>query len=358
MEKSKAKVENLQKSDFEKTVQGKNVSLWTLTNKQGLSMCVTNYGAKVVALYVNKSNGKPVDVVTGYSSIDGYLNSGEIYFGAAIGRYGNRIANGKFTLNGTEYSLAQNNGPNSLHGGPGGFHAVVWDAKQINENTLELTYLSKDMEEGFPGNLSVKMIYQLTQNNEFLIDYYATTDKTTVCNLTNHSYFNLSGEGADTILDHQLQINAEGYLPTDETAIPLGEIAPVENTPMDFRNKKEIGANINDDFDALKLGNGYDHNYVLKYTKGQVSLAAVACSPVTGICMEVYTDQPGIQLYTGNYMDGSQIGKKGIAYTRRSAFCLEAQCFPDSPNRPEYPKTVLNPGETYRQTTIHKFIAK
>jgi aldose 1-epimerase len=343
------------KEAFEKVVNGKKVSLYTLVNDKGLEMKVTNFGAKVVSLMVPDKNGDLVDVVTGYNSIGGYLNSGEIYFGAAIGRYGNRIANGQFTLDGIEYKLAQNNGPNSLHGGPGGFHAVVWNANQTDKNTLELSYLSEHMEEGFPGNLDVKMVYKLTDNNEFLIEYYATTDKLTICNLTNHSYFNLSGEGSETILDHSLQINANAYLPTDETAIPLGYIAPVEGTPMDFLSPKSIGSRINDDFEALKLGNGYDHNYVLNGNPGELKLAAKACSPVSDICMEVFTDQPGIQLYTGNYMDGSQIGKTGKAYLKRSAFCLEAQGFPDSPNRPEFPSVVLKPGDTYMQTTVHKF---
>ncbi len=345
----------LKKTDFEKELNGKPISLWTLTNSNGLELSVTNYGAKVVSLLVPQIDGELVDVVTGYNNIEDYLNSGEIYFGAAIGRYGNRIAQGKFTLNGVEYTLAQNNAPNSLHGGPGGFHAVVWDAVQIDEQTLELSYLSKDMEEGFPGNLKVKMIYKLTNDDEFVIDYYAETDKKTLCNLTNHSYFNLSGEGSETILDHFLQINADGFLPTDETAIPTGAIEPVEETPMNFRKPLLIGSRIDENFEALKYGNGYDHNYVLNGERGKVEWAATVCSPVTKICMEVYTDQPGIQLYTGNYMDGSQIGKTGKAYLKRSAFCLEAQAFPDSPNQPAFPSVALSPGEVYRQTTVHKF---
>lgn len=348
----------INKSAFEKTIEGKQVSLWTIKNANGLELTVTNYGAKVVSLMVPDKNGILVDIVTGYNNIEDYLKSGEPYFGAAIGRYGNRIANGRFTLDGVDYKLAQNNSPNNLHGGPCGYHAVVWDVTQVDESTLELSYLSKDMEEGFPGNLQVKMIYKLTEDNEFLIDYFAETDKITLCNLTNHTYFNLSGEGSDTILDHVLQINADGYLPTNDVAIPLGEIADVKETPMDFTSPKIVGASIDVDFEALKLGNGYDHNYVINNNTGGITLAAKVFSPVTNIQMEVYTDQPGIQLYTGNYMNGTEIGKKGNAYLKRAGLCLEAQGFPDSPNQKQFPTTVLNPGDTYRQTTIHKFLVK
>ena len=346
------------KAAFDKKIDGKQVSLWTLTNNNGLEMTVTNYGGKVVSLLVPDKKNQLVDVVTGYNNIDDYLKSGEAYFGAAIGRYGNRIANGKFTLDGIEYILEQNNGPNSLHGGPGGFHAVVWDAKQTDESTIELTYLSRDMEEGFPGNLNVKMVYKLTDDNEFRIDYYAETDKKTICNLTNHTYFNLTGEGSDTILDHILQINADGYLPTNDVAIPYGQIEAVDKTPMDFRVPVAIGARIETDFEALKFGNGYDHTYVINRSgKGIVPTASVY-SPVSGIQMDVLTDEPGVQLYTGNYMNGTEIGKLGKPYLKRAGVCLETQHYPDSPNQPQFPSVELNPGETYKSTTIHKFSIK
>lgn len=358
LSKSNENKVGLSKAAFQKTIDGKDVSLYTLTNQNGLEMTVTNYGGKVVSLLVPDKDGEMVDVITGYNSIEGYLNSGEIYFGAAIGRYGNRIAGGEFTLEGKTYKLAQNNGPNNLHGGPGGFHAVIWDAKQTGDNTLELSYLAKDGEEGFPGNLKVRMVYELTDQDEFKIEYYAETDATTVCNLTNHSYFNLSGEGAETILDHVLQINADAYIPTDDVAIPIGHIAPVADTPMDFRTPAAIGSRINDDFIDLKYGNGYDHTYVINPAEEGLNLTAKVYSPITGIQMEVYTDQPGVQLYTGNYMDGSQIGKTGKAYLHRAGFCLETQHYPDSPNQPQFPSVVLKPGDTYRHTTVHKFSIK
>lgn len=354
MENNKNKA-GLRKSDFDKVVDGKSVSLYTLGNENGAEVSITNYGGKVVSLLVPDKNNQLVDVVTGYNSIDGYLNSGEIYFGATIGRYGNRIANGKFSIDGVEYKLKPNNGTNNLHGGEKGFHAVVWNAKQINESTLELTYLSADMEEGFPGNLDVKVIYKLNNDNQFVIDYFATTDKKTLCNLTNHTYFNLSGEGAETILDHVLKLNASYYTPTDDTAIPTGEMKEVKGTPMDFTKEKEIGAQIDDNFIDLEYGNGYDHNFVLDKQKEGVEKLGYIYSPKTNIQLDFYTDQPGVQLYTGNFMDGSQIGKKGKAYLKRSAFCLEAQYYPDSPNRPEFPSTILEPGQEYRQTTIYGF---
>lgn len=346
------------KSAFEKEIDGKKVSLWTLTNASGMEMTVTNYGGKVVSLLVPAKNGQLVDVVTGYNNIEDYLKSGEPYFGAAIGRYGNRIAGGKFTLDGITYSLAQNNGPNNLHGGPMGFHAVVWEASQLDENTLELTYTAQDGEEGFPGTLQVKMIYKLTDNNEFFIDYSATTDKKTVCNLTNHTYFNLSGEGCETILDHELMINADQYIPTDDVAIPLGHLADVEGTPMDFRKPIAIGDRIEADFQDLKFGNGYDHTYVINQSGEELSLTAQASSPVSGIKMTVYTDQPGVQLYSGNYMNGTETGKSGKPYLKRAGFCLETQKYPDSPNQLQFPSVVLNPGDTYRHTTVHHFGVK
>lgn len=348
----------ISKSAFNKIIDGKEVTLFTLTNSSGMEMTVTNYGGKVVSLMVPDQNGNFVDVVTGYSNIEDYEKSGEPYFGAAIGRYGNRIAFGKFSLDGKTYELAQNNDTNNLHGGPKGFHAVVWDGKQIDERTLELTYLSKDGEEGFPGNLQVRMVYELTDQNEFRIEYYATTDQKTVCNLTNHSYFNLSGEGADTILDHILQINADSYIPTNNVAIPIGVIASVSGTPMDFRTPTKIGLRINNEFEALQFGNGYDHTYVINKEDGKVAHTASVYSPVTGIQMDLYTDQPGVQLYTGNYMNGTETGKTGKAYLHRAGFCLETQHYPDSPNQLQFPSVILNPGETYRHTAVHQFSIK
>ncbi|MFA9391565.1 MAG: aldose epimerase family protein [Prolixibacteraceae bacterium] len=342
-------------SAFQQELGGKSVSLWTLRNAKGLEVSVTNYGAKIVSILVPDQDGNWVDVVTGYNNLDDYLKSGEPYFGAAIGRYGNRIANGQFKLDGKSYQLAQNNGPNNLHGGPNGFHNVVWDAIQIDESTLELSYFSKDGEEGFPGNLQVRMTYHINNKNEFQIEYYATTDRTTICNLTNHTYFNLSGEGADTILDHVLELHADAYIPTNDVAIPLGNIAPVEGTPMDFRTATPIGLRIQDKFQDLVFGNGYDHTYVINKGSEKLAFTASVYSPLTGIRMDVLTDQPGVQLYTGNYMNGTEIGKSGKAYLHRAGFCLETQCFPDSPNQPQFPSVVLKSGELYRHTVVHRF---
>ncbi len=346
---------NLTKADFQKKVDGKQVDLYILTNKNGLEMSVTNYGAKIVSLHVPDKNGKLVDVVMGHNNIDEYLSSQEPYFGAICGRTGNRIAKGKFTLDGKEYTLATNNGPNNLHGGPKGFHAVVWDARQVDDQTLELTYVAKDGEEGFPGNLTTKVTYQLTNDNTLQIDYDAHTDKPTIVNLTNHSYFNLSGAGDPYIGDHLLTINADAYLPTDDTNIPYGKAETVINTVMDFRTPHEIGTRIEDKFQQLTYGNGYDHNYVLNKKDNEYSLAAKAVSPKTGIVMDTYTTEPGVQLYTGNWMTGEFVGKNGKRYPKRSAFCLETQHFPDSIHQPEYPSIVLRPGEIFQSQTVYKF---
>ena len=347
--------DTLVQSDFQLDIDGKKTDLYVLKNKNGIEIYVTNYGAKVVSLLVPDKHENIVDVVLGEQSIERYLDYPEIYYGAVIGRYGNRIANAKFTLDGQEYSLAANDNGNSLHGGLKGFNSVIWDAKQIDSQSLELTYVSADGEEGYPGNLTVKMVYALTDDNEFKIAYDATTDKTTVLNLTHHSFFNLSGAGAETINDHILMLNADKYTPVDSVLIPTGEIATVEGTPMDFRNETEIGARIEDDFDQLKLGNGYDHNWVLnKAAAGELSLAAKIYSPITGVSMEVLTTEPAIQFYGGNFLKGNS-GKFGQVYPFRSAFCLETQHYPDSPNQPNFPSTVLKPGETYTQTCIYKF---
>ena len=353
--KKTADLGGLLQKDFQKTIDGKNVDLFILSNNNGMEMSVTNYGAKIVALYVPDKSRKIVDVVLGHTSIEEYLISQEPYFGAVCGRTGNRIAKGKFTLDGAEYNLAINNGTNNLHGGIKGFHAVVWDAKQIDEQTLELTYLSKDGEEGFPGNLTTTVTYRLTDDNSLKIDYKATTDKATIHNLTNHSYFNLSGAGDPYIGDHLLTINADTYLPTDETAIPYGKPEKVEGTPMDFCTPHEIGARINDDFQQLIYGKGYDHTYVLNKTESELSLCAKAVSPKTGIVMETFTTEPGVQLYTGNWMTGKFAAKEGKHYPMRSAFCLETQHFPDSINKPEYPSVVLRPGEVFISQTVYQF---
>ncbi len=344
-------------SAFEKEVDGKQTGLYVLTNKIGNEVTVTNYGAKIVSIVVPDKNGTLVDVVLGHSSIDEYLRSEEPYFGAVCGRTANRIANGKFNLDGKEYKLAINNGPNSLHGGIKGFNAVVWDVKNISQNSIELYYLSVDGEEGFPGNLSVTIIYTLTDDNALDIVYRATTDKTTILNLTNHSYFNLSGEGDPYIGDHVLMLNADTYLPTDATAIPYGDADPVKNTPMDFTASHTIGARINDDFQQLHFGKGYDHTFILnKQSENEYSFVGICESPKTGIKMEMYTTEPGVQMYTGNWMTGGFIAKNGHRYPERSAVCFETQHYPDSINKPEYPSIVLKPEETFNSRTTYKFL--
>jgi aldose 1-epimerase len=348
-------ITGLKRADFQKLVDGRQTDLFILINTNGLEMTVTNYGAKIVSLAVPDKSGKLIDVVTGHNNIDEYLSSEEPYFGAVCGRTGNRIAQGKFTLDGKTYSLAINNGPNNLHGGIKGFNAVVWDAKQTDDQTVELTYLSRDGEEGFPGNLTTTVTYRLTNDNAVQIDYRAVTDRATIVNLTNHSYFNLSGAGDPYIGDHLLQINADRYLPTDETAIPYGPPEAVEGTPMDFRQPTEIGLRINDNFQQLIFGKGYDHTYVLNKTGNEPSFCARVKSPKTGIIMTVYTTEPGVQLYTGNWTTGNFAAKNGQRYPERSALCLETQHFPDSINHPEYPSVVLRPGEQFKSQTIFQF---
>ncbi len=343
-------------ADFQKQIDGKETALYILRNRKGTEVTVTNYGAKIVSVMVPDKNGTMTDVVLGHNSIDEYLTSEEPFFGAICGRYGNRIAKGRFTLDGITYDkLAINNGPNCLHGGVKGFNAVVWDATPKDERTIELSYISADGEEGFPGELRTTVTYHLTDDNEVVISYLATTDKPTVLNLTNHSYFNLSGAGDPYVGDHILTINADYYLPTDETAIPYGPKERVESTPMDFRTPHEVGERINENFEQLLFGKGYDHTYILNKEGNELSFCARCASPKTGIVMETYTTQPGVQLYTGNWMTGDFVGKNGQRYPERSALCLETQHFPDSPNKPEYPTTVLRPGETFQSVTIYKF---
>ncbi|MDL2223200.1 galactose mutarotase [Bacteroidales bacterium OttesenSCG-928-M11] len=345
-------------ADFHKTVDGKQVDLFVLTNKNGLEATVINFGGKVASLMVPDKNGKLVDVVLGKSNIEDYMNDQEPYFGAICGRTANRIAKGQFTLNGKQYQLAVNNGPNSLHGGLKAFNSVVWDAEQVDDQTLKLTYLSKDGEEGFPGNLEVTVIYHLSDNNSFDIEYKATTDQDTIINITNHSYFNLAGEGDPCIGDQLLQINADYFLGTTPDAVPYDEPIAVEGTPFDFRKLYPIGERINDDHIQLVNGNGYDHNFNINNGGKEVVFAAKAVSPKTGIEMEVYTSQPGVQLYTSNYLDGSFVGKNGHTYPKRSAFCLETQHYPDSINHPQFPSIILRKEDTFNSKTSFKFSAQ
>lgn len=346
----------LSRANFEKVVEGKHTSLFILQNKQGSELTISNYGARIVSLMVPDKTGAFIDVVTGHNTIDEFINSEEPYFGAICGRTGNRIAKGKFTLEGKEYTLAINNGPNNLHGGLKGFNSVVWDAKQIDSQTLILSYLSKDGEEGFPGNLLVTVTYTLTDKNSVIINYEATTDKTTILNLTNHAYFNLSGAGDPTIGDHILKIDSNYYLPTDDTAIPYGKPEKTEGTPMDFSTPHEIGLNINEKTDQLVWARGYDHTYILNKKDETEYVQALECySPKTGIEMTVYTDQPGVQVYTGNWMTGNFIGKNGQRYPAQSAVCFETQHYPDSINHPEYPSIILKPEDKFESKTEFKF---
>jgi len=312
----------------------------------------TPYGGRLVSLTVPDKNGKPVNVIIGFDSVNDYRHSTESYFGATIGRYGNRIAKGKFSLDGQIYQSSINNPPNTLHGGKDGFQSVDWHSYQPDDQTIVFTYLSKDGEEGFPGNLNVKVTYSLTDSNQLKMEYEATTDKTTVINLTNHAFFNLNGEGSGAILNHSLIINADQYTPVDSTLIPTGEIASVKGTPFDFTSEKTIGQNINDSSSQLKYGKGYDHNFVLDGTG--MKLAAIATGDKTGIQMKVYTDQPGLQFYSGNFMQSKNKMRKGMD-DFRTAFCLETQHFPDSPNEPSFPSTVLKPGESYHSISIYTF---
>lgn len=348
----------MKKQPFGKTEDGRSVDLYTLTNKSGMEVMITNFGGIVVALKVPDRNGKLDDVVLGYENLDGYT-SNTAYFGAIIGRYGNRIAHGEFALDGVTYHLPQNDGDNTLHGGKVGFNKRVWTAKDISGSqgpALELTYLSKDGEEGFPGNLNVRVVYTLTDKNELRIEYFATTDKPTVVNLTNHSYFNLAGQGNGDILGHEVALHADRFTPVDQVLIPTGELRAVKGTPFDFTKPTAIGARINQDDQQLKVGRGYDHNWVLNSGgRGGLSLAAEAYDPKSGRVLDVLTTEPGIQFYTGNFLDGTIHGKGGKVYNLRYGFCLETQHFPDSPNHPSFPPTLLKPGLEYKSTTGFRF---
>ena len=347
----------IERQAFGTTEAGTPADLYTLTNKNGLEAKITAYGGVIVTLKVPDRNGEFTDVTLGYETLAEY-EKGTAHFGSLIGRYGNRIGKGKFTLNGVEYTLAQNNGENHLHGGPLGFGRKVWDAEEIAGPALKLSYLSKDGEEGYPGNLSVTVVYSLTDDNELKIGYSATTDKETVVNLTNHAYFNLAGAGEGNILGHELMLNADRFTPVDGGLIPTGELRSVKGTPFDFTQPEVIGTRIEDDDEQLKLGLGYDHNFVLNSSDGSPALAARVYEPASGRVMEVFTTEPGVQFYTGNFLNGSDTGKGGKVYQRRYGFCLETQHFPDSPNIPEFPSVVLKPGEKYETTTIYKFSAE
>jgi aldose 1-epimerase len=348
------------KESFGKLKDGKEVSVFTLVNAKGLKARITNYGAKIVSIEVPDRNGKLADVTFGYNNAEGY-EAGDHYFGSIVGRYANRIAKGKFTLDGVDYKLALNNGSNTLHGGPTGFHSQLWNAEIITKDSypsLKLTYHSPDMQEGYPGNMDVTVTYTWTADNALKIDYEATSDKNTVCNLTNHVYFNLKGEGNGDILDHEVMINADAITPVDTTLIPTGELRPIKGTPFDFLTATAVGKRIKEKYDQLLTGNGYDHNFVLN-TKNSISvLAASAYEPASGRMVEVYTTEPGIQFYTGNFLDGTQTGKAGKPYNFRNGLCFEAQKFPDSPNHPAFPTAELKKGDKYTQTTIYKFTTK
>ena len=345
----------LHKKDFQTEINGKKNDLYVMTNKNGMEVCMTNFGARIVSIYVPDKNGVFADVVLGFDSIGGYLNN-KSDFGAFIGRYGNRINKGKFTLDGVNYQLETNNFGHCLHGGPKGFQYQMFDIRQINDHSLEVSYVSKDGEMGFPGTLKAKAIYTLTDDNAIDISYEATTDKPTIINLTNHSYFNLTGNPENTILDHMLAIDADGFTPIDSTFMTTGEITPVCCTPMDFRQPTKIGTRITDySYLQLKNGNGYDHNWVFRSNRDQSKPAVLLLDSVSGRTLEVYTNEPGVQVYTGNFLDGTLKGKKGIVYKQRTAICFESQHYPDSPNKPAWPSVVLRPGQTYKSHCVYKF---
>jgi len=350
---------DITKADFGQTPAGEKVDIYTLTNANGLELRIMTFGGTCVSLKTPDRDGNFCDILLGHDSLDGYLNRAtDPYFGALIGRYGNRIGKGKFTLDGKEYTLATNDGKNHLHGGNVGFDQKVWKAepiKKADEVDLKLTLVSPDGDEGYPGTLTVTVVYALTNQNELRIDYEATTDKPTICNLTNHNYYNFTCAQRD-ILDHVLMINADRTTPVDAGLIPTGEIVPVAGTPFDFRTPKPIGQDINADNQQIKYGPGYDHNWILNKDKpGEMTKAAEVYDPSTGRAMEVFTTEPALQFYAGNFLDGTIVGKGGKVYKKRYAFCLETQHSPDSPNNPDWPTTVLRPGETYKTTTINKF---
>lgn len=340
--------QTVQVEEFGTLEDGTSVQLYTLTNENGMEVKITNYGGTVTSILAPDKDGNLENVVLGFDSLDKYL-AGTPYFGAIIGRYGNRIGDATFTLNGETYELNANDGDNHLHGGNVGYDKVLWNAEVVGDNAVEFTYLSEDGEEGYPGNLEISVIYTLTDDNELKIDYSATTDKATPVNLTNHSYFNLSGDPETLILDHELMIDADGYTPVDEGLIPTGEIAEVEGTPFDFTEAYEIGARID------QVEGGYDHNWVLNESTEAMPVVARLHDPQTGRLLEVLTTEPGLQFYSGNFLDGTLTGPDGSTFNKHSALCLETQHFPDSPNKANFPSTILEPGETYETSTIYKF---
>ena len=355
-----ATASDLESAVYGKLPDGREVRIFTLSNPNGLTAKVTEYGAILVGVSVPDSKGKFADVTLGYDNLAGWLTNSS-FFGASVGRFGNRIAAGKFTLDGKEYTLATNDKPGGipchLHGGLKGFNQMLWKGEPVRKagaRGVAFTYTSKDGEEGYPGTLQAKVTYWLNDANELTWQAEATTDKPTVVNLVHHTYWNLTGDPTKTILDHELMLAADAYLPTDKGLIPTGQIAPVEGTPMDFRKATKVGARVNADFEALKFGGGYDHAWVLRQGKG-VRLAAVLKDPSSGRTMEVLTDQPGVQFYCGNFLDGTAVGKGGVKYQFRSGLCLETEGFPDAPNKPQFPSAVLRPGQTYHHTMIFRF---
>lgn len=342
-------------SKFEGQVENKTNALYTMKNSNGMEVCVTNFGGRIVSVMVPDKNGEMKDVVLGFGDFDGYKNN-RSDFGAIIGRYGNRIAGGKFTLDRVAYTLRQNNGENTLHGGPEGFQYRMFDIVQLDSQTLECSYLSRHMEEKFPGNLQVTVTYKLTNDNAIDISYRATTDRATVVNLTNHSYFNLSGDPNKTVLDHIVYLDCDQFTETDDQLIPTGKIGKVAGTPMDFTKPTAIGDRINDSsFVAIKYGKGYDHNFIFNKPGDISNMGCKVICPSTGITLEVYTIEPAVQFYTGNFLDGTLVGKKDITYQFRTGFCLETQHYPDSPNHPDFPTTVVRPEEEYISRCIYKF---
>ena len=348
---------SMAKIPFGATPDGKAVELYTLRNAKGAQADIMTYGGIVQKLTMPDRDGKFDDIVLGYDNLDGYIKVTP-YFGCLVGRYGNRIGGAKFAIDGQTYTLATNNGPNSLHGGLKGFDKVVWDVVKATPNSLTLHYLSKDGEEGFPGNLDVTATYTMTDNNELKVEFKATTDKPTVCNLTHHSYFNLAGQGKSDILGHEVYINSDKTTPVDKELITTGDYADVTGTPFDFRSPTAIGARINDPNTQLQYGPGYDHNWVINKPSGVNGLMAWVYEPTTGREMEVWSDEPGLQFYAGNFLDGTITGKGGAVYQRRTGFCMEPQHYPDSPNKPNFPSTLLRPGETYHNVIVYKFCAK
>ena len=353
----KAQISGLKREDFQATVQGKETDLYTLRNENGVEVSITNYGGAIVAIMVPDKRGVMANIIQGHDNIKSLMQSPEPFLSTLVGRYGNRIARGRFTMNGKEYKLAVNNGPNHLHGGPTGFHARVWDAEQLNEQELILRYVSAYYEEGFPGELHMTVKYSLSEENELSIEYFGTTNKKTVVNMTSHGFFSLAGIATPTpsAMNNVVQINADFYIPIDDTSIPTGEILKVEGTPFDFRTPHVVGERIDADDEQIRHGAGYDHCFVLnKNEPGELSFAAKVVEPDSGRTMEVYTTEPGVQFYSDNWADGFP-GTHGATFGRRSALCFEAQHFPDSPNRPYFPSVLWRPGQAYTQKTIYKF---